>query len=178
MNAFIIKAIAMALRQVPIANASVDGDDIIIHDTVHVGIAIALPGKNEIDSHLMVPVLRNVDMLGVADIDLQMKTLIERARNNTLSAEDMVGSTVTLSSTAGIAPPGLTSTPVLNLPNVLLVGPSTPIERPVVHNGEILVRTMLPVSATFDHRVLDGEPFSRFASALHERLECPELMLA
>jgi pyruvate/2-oxoglutarate dehydrogenase complex dihydrolipoamide acyltransferase (E2) component len=90
----------------------------------------------------------------------------------------MQGSTVTLSSTAGLAPPGMSSTPVLNLPNALLVGPSTPIERPVVHNGEIAVRTMLPISTTFDHRILDGEPFSRFASVLHELLENPELMLA
>ena len=178
MNAFIAKAIAMALQQVPIANASIDGEDIVVHSSVNIGVAIALPGKNDIDTHLMVPVLHHVEQLGVVEIDKRMKAMIEKARAGQLSAEEMQGGTVTLSSTAGIAPPGLTSTPVLNLPNALLVGPSTPIERPVVHQGEIAVRTMLPISATFDHRVLDGEPFSRFATALHELLETPELMLA
>lgn len=178
MNAFIAKAIAQALQQVPIANASIDGDDIVVHSSVNIGVAIALPGKNEIDTQLMVPVLHNVEQLGVVEIDKRMKAMIEKARAGQLSAEEMQGGTVTLSSTAGLAPPGLSSTPVLNLPNALLVGPSTPIERPVVYKGEIAIRTMLPISATFDHRVLDGEPFSRFASALHELLETPELMLA
>lgn len=178
MNAFIAKAIAQALQQVPIANSSIDGDDILVHSSVNIGIAIALPGKNDIDTQLMVPVLHDVQLLGVVEIDKRMKALIERARCGQLAAEDMQGGTVTLSSTAGIAPPGLSSTPVLNLPNALLVGPSTPIERPVVHKGKIKVRTMLPISATFDHRILDGEPFSRFASALHDLLETPELMLA
>jgi pyruvate/2-oxoglutarate dehydrogenase complex dihydrolipoamide acyltransferase (E2) component len=178
MNAFIAKAIALALQQLPIANASIDGDDIVLHPSVNIGVAIALPGKNDIETRLMVPVLHNVEQLGVAEIDKRMKAMIERARAGQLAAEDMQGSTVTLSSTAGLAPPGMSSTPVLNLPNALLVGPSTPIERPVVHNGEIAVRTMLPISTTFDHRILDGEPFSRFASVLHELLENPELMLA
>ena len=177
-NAFIARAIALAMQQVPIANASIDGDDIVLHSSVNIGVAIALPGKTAIDTQLMVPVLHNVEQLGVVEIDKRMKAMIARAREGKLGADEMSGSTVTLSSTAGLAPPGLTSTPVLNLPNALLVGPSTPIERPVVYQGEIAVRTMLPISATFDHRILDGEPFSRFASVLHELLETPELMLA
>ena len=177
-NAFIAKAIALALRQVPIANASIEGEDIVLHASVNIGVAIALPGNNAIDTQLMVPVLHNVEQLGVVEIDKRMKAMIARARAGKLGADEMSGGTVTLSSTAGIAPPGMSSTPVLNLPNALLVGPSTPIERPVVYRGEIAVRTMLPISATFDHRILDGEPFSRFASALHELLETPELMLA
>jgi pyruvate/2-oxoglutarate dehydrogenase complex dihydrolipoamide acyltransferase (E2) component len=177
-NAFIARAMALALKQVPIANASIDGDDIVLNASVNIGVAIALPGKTEIDTRLVVPVLHNVEQLGVVEIDMRMKAMIARAREGTLTAEEMSGGTVTLSSTAGIAPPGLTSTPVLNLPNALLVGPSTPIERPVVRKGKIVARTMLPISATFDHRVLDGEPFSRFARALHDMLETPELMLA
>ena len=80
--------------------------------------------------------------------------------------------------TTGLAPPGMTTTPILNLPNAALVGPSTPIERPVVHNGEIVARTMMPVRFTFDHRLLDGDPATRFMNAMHEALENPELMLA
>ena len=177
-NAFIARAMSLALKRVPIANASIDGDDIVLHSSVNIGVAIALPGKTDIDTRLVVPVLHNAELLGVVEIDKRMKAMIARAREGTLAPEEMSGGTVALSSTAGIAPPGLTSTPVLNLPNALLVGPSTPIERPAVHRGKIVARTMLPISATFDHRVLDGEPFSRFAKALHDMLETPELMLA
>ncbi|MCP5122314.1 MAG: 2-oxo acid dehydrogenase subunit E2 [Pseudomonadales bacterium] len=177
-NAFIARAMALALKQVPIANASIEGDDIVLHASVNIGVAIALPGNTEIDTRLVVPVLHNVEQLGVVEIDKRIKAIIARAREGALTAQEMNGATVTLSSTAGIAPAGLTSTPVLNLPNALLVGPSTPIERPLVRKGKIVVRTMLPISATFDHRILDGEPFSRFARALHDLLETPELMLA
>lgn len=90
----------------------------------------------------------------------------------------MTGSTITLSTTAGLAPPGNRSTPLLNLPNTTLVGPSTPEQKPVVRDGEIVVRTMMPVSITFDHRVMDGEPASRFGKALYDAIEQPGLMLA
>ena len=80
MNAFIAKAIALALRQVPIANASIDGEDIVVHSSVNIGVAIALPGNNDIDTQLMVPVLHNVEQLGVVEIDKRMKAMIERAR--------------------------------------------------------------------------------------------------
>ena len=86
-------------------------------------------------------------------------------------------STVTFSSTAGLAPGGMQSTPLLNLPNALLIGPSTPQDKPVVHKGKIKVRTMLPVSITFDHRVLDGSPIAKLAKIMHDCLENPELML-
>lgn len=177
-NAFIIKAICYAIKQVPIANACREGDDIVIYDNVNMGIAIAMPGTTEFDSGLMVGVLHNVESMGLADIDKQMKSLIERVRDGNAGPDDLKGSTITLSSTAGIAPPGMTTTPVLNQPNAALVGPSTPVERPVVVDGDIKVRTMMPVSFTFDHCLLDGEPAARFMKALHEALESPELLLA
>ncbi|MDB9706489.1 2-oxo acid dehydrogenase subunit E2 [Porticoccaceae bacterium] len=177
-NAFLIRAIAYAIRQVPIANACFDGDEIVIYDNINIGIAISMPGSTEYDSGLIVAVLHNVERMGLVEIDIEMKALTERVRSGQSRPEDLSGSTITLSSTAGIAPPGMTTTPVLNLPNASLVGPSTPIKRPVVHNDEITVRTMLPVSFTFDHCLLDGEPAARFMSALHDALENPELMLA
>jgi len=177
-NAFIIKAIAYAIKQVPIANSCQDGNDIVIYDNINMGIAISVPGTTQYDTGLMVAVLHNVERMGLVEIDIEMKALIKRVRNGEGTADDLSGSTITLSTTAGIAPPGLSTTPVLNLPNAGLVGPSTPIERPMVNNGEVVVRTMMPVSFTFDHRLLDGEPGSRFMSALHEALENPELMLA
>lgn len=177
-NAFIIKAIAYGIKQVPIANACQQGDDIVIYDNINMGIAVAMPGNTEYGSGLMVAVLRNVERMGLVDIDREMKALIARVREGNGSAEDLSGSTITLSTTAGIAPPGMTTTPVLNLPNAALVGPSTAVDKPVVKDGQIVVRTMMPVSLTFDHRLLDGEPAARFMKAIHEALENPELMLA
>ncbi|MGI9284954.1 MAG: dihydrolipoamide acetyltransferase family protein [Pseudomonadales bacterium] len=177
-NAFIIKAIATAVKQVPIANACQEGEDIVIYDNINMGIAVSMPGSTEFDSGLMVAVLRNVESMGLVDIDLQMKALIARVRKGEASADDLSGSTITLSSTAGVGPPGLQSTPVLNLPNATLLGPSTPMEKPVVRDGEIVPRTMMPMSMTFDHRILDGEPAARFMKAVHDCLENPELMLA
>ena len=176
-NAFLIKAIASAATQVPIANAMIEGDEIVVHRSVNVGIATALPGATEYDSILVVPVLKNVQAMGVLEIDKAMKSLIERARRNELGADEMSGSTITLSTTAGLSPPGTRATPVLNLPNTTLVGPSTPEQKPVVRDGEVVVRTMMPLSVTFDHRVMDGEPAARFGTALHEAIEHPGLML-
>jgi pyruvate dehydrogenase E2 component (dihydrolipoyllysine-residue acetyltransferase) len=177
-NAFIVKAICYAIKQVPIANSCRSGDDIVIYENINMGIAVSIPGVTDFDRGLMVAVLHNVERMGLVEIDQEMKSLINRVRNGEASSEDLTGSTITLSSTAGFAPPGLKSTPVLNLPNAALVGPSTPVEKPVVHNGEIVPRTVMPMSFTFDHCLLDGEPAARFMSALHDALENPELMLA
>ncbi|MCZ6829240.1 MAG: dihydrolipoamide acetyltransferase family protein [Gammaproteobacteria bacterium] len=178
MNAFLIKAMACAIKQVPIANSCLEGDELVIYDNINMGIAISVPGSTEYDSGLMVAVLRNVEHMGVVEIDIAMKALITRIREGKASAEDMSGSTITLSSTAGLAPPGMTTTPVLNLPNAALLGPSTPIERPMLIDGQVVPRTLMPLSFTFDHRMLDGEPAARFMKALHDCLEHPELMLA
>lgn len=178
MNAFLIKALVTAVKQVPITNSALIDNEIIVYDTINVGIAVAMPGSGDHDSSLVVPVLKNVENMGVVEIDKAMKALIERVRNGEATAADMGEATITLSSTAGISPPGLQATPVLNSPNTTLVGPSTPIEKPVVHNGEIVPRTMMPVSVTFDHRVVDGAPVASFTRALHDALENPALMLA
>jgi len=177
-NAFLIRALVYAVRRVPMANACVVDDRITVYGNINMGIAISIPGASEYDSGLMVGVLRGVENMGVVDIDLAMRALVERVRSGNASAEDLSGSTITLSSTAGIGPPGLMSTPVLNMPNVALLGPSTPIERPVIVDGDVQVRTLLPLSFTFDHRALDGDPAARFMAALHDALEHPELLLA
>ena len=176
-NAFLVKAIACAVGQVPVANAQIDGDEIVIHRSVNVGIATALPGATEYDSILMVPVLKNVQAMGVVEIDKAMKSLIGRARRNELGPDELSGSTITLSTTAGLSPPGTRSTPVLNPPNTTLIAPSTPEQKPVFREGEVVVRTMMPMSMTFDHRVMDGEPAARFGMALHDAIEQPGLML-
>ena len=177
-NAFIIKAIVFAIKQVPIANSCLESDEAVIYGNINMGIAMSMPGATEYESGLMVAVLHNIENMGVVQIDKEMKALFKRIRNGESTAKDMSGSTITMSTTAGIAPPGMTTTPVLNLPNAALVGPSTAIERPVVKDGQIIPRTMMPMSFTFDHCILDGEPAARFMSALHDALENPELMMA
>ena len=122
-------------------------------------------------------VLRNVHAMAVVEIDKAMKSLVQRARRGELGVDELSGSTITLSTTAGLAPPGTRSTPILNLPNTTLIGPSTAETKPVVRDGEVVVRTMMPISMTFDHRIMDGEPAARFASALHDYIENPGLML-
>ena len=177
-NALIARAMAYAIKQVPVANSCLENDEIVIYRSINLGIAVSVPGASEYDSGLMVGVVRGIENMGLAELDLSMKAMVERLRSGQATAEDTGGATITLSSTAGVGPPGLTSTPVLNAPNTALVGPSTPIERPVVVDGEVCVRTLMPVSFTFDHRVMDGEPAARFMRALHDCLEHPELMMA
>ena len=177
-NALIARAMAYAIKQVPIANSCLENDEIVIYRAINLGIAVSVPGNGEYDSGLMVGVVHGIENMGLAELDLSMKAMVERLRNGQATAKDTSGATITLSSTAGVGPPGLSSTPVLNSPNTALVGPSTPIERPVVVDGEMCVRTMMPVSFTFDHRVMDGEPAARFMRALHDCLEHPELMMA
>ena len=177
-NAFLAKALVYAVRQVPLANAIIEGEDIVVRADINLGIAISKQGDTPYDSSLVVGVLKNIQNLGLVEIDVAMRELIARVREGRSTPDDVTGSTFTLSSTAGIGPPGLMSTPILNQPNVALLGPSTPIERPCVFEGEVAIRTMMPLSFTFDHRALDGEPAARFMSALDDALKHPHLMLA
>jgi len=172
------RALALACRQVPICNATVGSDAITIWDNVNVGIAVALPGKGEYDSGLVVPVLRNAHTKSVLEIDTELKRMVNRARAGQLTAEDMADGTITLSSTGGFASGGWgVSTPLLNLPQVMNFQPGSPIEKPVVVDGQVAVRSMLPCGLSFDHRAVDGAPIGRFVQILIDLLGHPELML-
>jgi pyruvate dehydrogenase E2 component (dihydrolipoamide acetyltransferase) len=175
------KALAMACQHVPICNATLDGDEITIWDSVDISVAVAVPGKGDYDSGLLVPVLRNVETMDVVQISRELKDLVNRARSGELSSDDMSRHTVTLSSTAGLAAPGswLVSSPILNLPAVTAFQPGTPKRSPVVSDdGEIVVRDILPCGLTFDHRAVDGSPIGDFTKKLTELLGNPELMLS
>lgn len=172
------RALALACRQVPICNATVGSDAITIWDNVNLGIAVALPGKGEYDSGLVVPVLRNAHTKSVLEIDAELKRMVNRARAGQLTAEDMADGTITLSSTGGFASGGWgVSTPLLNLPQVMNFQPGSPIEKPVVVDGQVAVRSMLPCGLSFDHRAVDGAPVGRFVQILIDLLGHPELML-
>lgn len=179
-NAFLLKAIALACQAVPIANASIVGDEIVLWNEVNVGLAVAVPGQGEWDSGLVVPVVRNVERKGLVQIDTELRDLGARAREGRLQAGETEGGTITLSPTSAIGGEDLYSfsTPVLNLPQAVIVQPGMIMERAVVEDSVVVVRPMMPLSLSFDHRILDGEPFARFVAQLRRCLQSPELMLA
>ncbi|MFA7282278.1 MAG: dihydrolipoamide acetyltransferase family protein [Sterolibacterium sp.] len=175
---FQARALALACQQVPICNATLTDNAVTLWENVNVGIAVGIPGRNEYESGLVVPVVRDVQDKGVLQIHREMKDLVARARSSSLSAADMADGTITLSSTDGFLPGGwMLSTPLLNLPQVISFQPGTPIEKPVVIDGQVAVRTILPCGLTFDHRALDGVPAGKLAKALRDLLSNPELML-
>lgn len=180
MIALYAKALALACRHVAICNATIEGDQITVWDNVNIGIAVALPGRTEYESGLLVPVVRDVQSKGLVQLSAEIKDLVTRARAGSLSAADMAGGTVTMSSTGGFVPgQWVVSTPLLNQPQVLNFQPGSPLKKPVVVEGDqIAVRTMLPCGLSFDHRAMDGEPIGRFVNRLTELLTHPELMLA
>ncbi|MCC7413047.1 MAG: 2-oxo acid dehydrogenase subunit E2 [Gammaproteobacteria bacterium] len=175
MTALLVKALASALEEVPICNATLIGEEIVLWEDVNVAIAVALPGKGDYDSGLITPVVREVNRKDVLTIDRDIKDLVARARSGTLRPEDTTGGTVNLSSTDGFFPGGwLVGTPLLNLPMVVSFGPGTAIQKPVVIDGQIAVRTILPCGLTFDHRALDGAPAAQLLRAIADRFAHPD----
>ena len=180
MIALYAKGLALACRHVAICNATIADDQITVWDNVNIGIAVALPGKTEYESGLLVPVVRDVQSKGLVQLSNEIKDLVTRARAGSLSPAEMAGGTVTMSSTGGFVPgQWVVSTPLLNQPQVLNFQPGTPLKKPVVVEGDqIAVRSMLPCGLSFDHRAMDGEPIGRFVNRLTGLLTHPELMLA
>jgi len=175
---FYARAIALACQQVPICNSTLANGEITVWENVDAGIAVALPGRGEYESGLIVPVIRDVQAKGLLQIDREIKDLVKRARASELSAAETASGTITISSTDGFLPGGwMVSTPLLNLPQVMNFQPGSPVEKPVVVDGKIEIRTLLPCGVTFDHRAMDGEPLGRFVRKMRDFLANPELML-
>jgi pyruvate/2-oxoglutarate dehydrogenase complex dihydrolipoamide acyltransferase (E2) component len=168
---FIIKAVAMALKSHPVINASVDLDQgqIIYKDYVNVGIAV------DTERGLVVPSLRNADRLGIPDIARQLGTMAENVRTNNFSIEDLRGGTFTISNLGAIG--GTYSTPIINTPEtaILLVGRSRKL--PVVVDDEVAIRLMMPMSLSYDHRLIDGGAAARFLNDVIGYLEAPSRLL-
>jgi pyruvate/2-oxoglutarate dehydrogenase complex dihydrolipoamide acyltransferase (E2) component len=176
--AFYARALALACKSVPICNSTLAENEIVVWDTVNVGIAVALPGTHELGSNLVVPIVRDIGNKGILEIYYDIHRQVARARAGELTPADMQGGTITISSTQGFLPGSwMVSTPHLNLPQVVNFQPGTPIERPVVANGQISIGTVLPCGFTYDHRCMDGEPVARFIRQLTSLLRDPETML-
>ena len=169
---FLVKAIAMSLKAHPVINASVDLENgqIIYKDYVNVGIAV------DTDRGLVVPALRNADKLTIPEISRQLSKLAEDARNSNFKVEDLRGGTFTISNLGAIG--GTYSTPIINTPEtaILLVGRSRKLPV-VVENDEIAVRLMMPLSLSYDHRLIDGGAAARFLNEVISYLEAPSRLL-
>jgi len=168
---FIAKAIAYAMRQYPIMNASVDdaAEEIIFHSACNIGIATAT------QAGLMVPVVRDVQNLTLLEIAQQIASLSERARARKSSQSDLSGGTFTITSLGKLG--GLLATPIINHPEVAIFGVHNMVDRPVVRAGQIVIRKMMNVAVAFDHRVVDGDVGAAFTQEVKSYLEEPSRFL-
>ncbi len=166
---FFAKAVVEALKKYPAVNASVEGNDIIYHDYFDIGIAVSS------DRGLMVPVLRNVDHLSFAQIESDIAELGKKARDGTMSLEDLTGGTFTI--TNGGVFGSMLSTPILNPPQSAILGMHAIQQRPMVVDDEIVVRPMMYLALTYDHRIIDGKEAVQFLVNLKNSLEDPGRLL-
>ncbi|WP_434601168.1 2-oxo acid dehydrogenase subunit E2 [Pseudomonas sp. Z4-7] len=164
---FLVRALVVALRDFPQMNARYDDEAQVIHRSgaVHVGVA------TQSDVGLMVPVVRHAEARSLWDSAAEISRLATAARNGKASRDELSGSTITLTSLGALG--GIVSTPVLNLPEVAIVGVNKIVERPVVIKGQIVIRKMMNLSSSFDHRVVDGMDAAQFIQALRGLLEQP-----
>ncbi|MFZ5654591.1 MAG: 2-oxoglutarate dehydrogenase complex dihydrolipoyllysine-residue succinyltransferase [Pseudomonadota bacterium] len=166
---FFVKAAVEALKRFPQVNASIDGNDIIYHAYQDIGVAVST------DRGLVVPVLRDADHLSMAEIESKIADFGERARTGKLTIEEMTGGTFTI--TNGGVFGSLLSTPILNPPQAAILGMHAIKERPVAENGAIVVRPMMYLALSYDHRLIDGRDAVRFLVAIKEMIEYPAKIL-
>jgi 2-oxoglutarate dehydrogenase E2 component (dihydrolipoamide succinyltransferase) len=163
------RASILALRELPIVNASIEGDDVVYHKRVHLGVAVGTPRG------LVVPVVRNADALSIAGIEKAIGELAALARDAKLVPDQLAGGTFTISN-GGIYG-SLLSTPILTPPQSAILGMHKIEERPVAIDGQVVIRPMMYVALSYDHRLIDGEQAVTFLLRIKERLEDPARMV-
>jgi 2-oxoglutarate dehydrogenase E2 component (dihydrolipoamide succinyltransferase) len=166
---FFVKACCDALRKHPVVNASIEGDEIVYHNYQDIGIAVST------DRGLMVPIIRNAENLGLAELELAIAEYASKAREGTMALEDLQGGTFSI--TNGGVFGSLVSTPLLNPPQSAILGMHTIKERPVVVDGEIVARPMMYLALSYDHRIIDGKDSVQFLVAVRNALEDPSRLL-
>jgi 2-oxoglutarate dehydrogenase E2 component (dihydrolipoamide succinyltransferase) len=166
---FFAKACVEALRRFPVVNASVEGGDIVYHEYYDLGVAVST------DRGLIVPVLRDADRMDFAAIEKAVTGFAERARNGSITIEELTGGTFSI--TNGGVFGSLMSTPIVNAPQSAILGMHKIQERPVVVDGQIAVRPMMYIALTYDHRIIDGREAVQFLVAVKEALEDPARLL-
>ena len=166
---FFVAACINALGKFPLVNASIDGEDIVYHNFKDIGVAVST------ERGLVVPILKDADLMTIPEIESAIFSLAEKAREGKLSIEEMQGGTFTISN-GGIFG-SLLSTPILNAPQTAILGMHKIEDRPVVVEGEIVVRPMMYLAMSYDHRMLDGKEAVSFLVSVKEQLENPEKLL-
>ena len=166
---FFVKACVEALRRFPLVNASVDGNDIVYHEYYDIGVAVST------ERGLIVPVLRNADTLGFGEIEKSVVAYANRAREGSITLEELTGGTFTI--TNGGVFGSLLSTPILNLPQSAILGMHKIQERPVVVDGQVVARPMMYLALSYDHRIIDGKEAVQFLVAVKDALEDPARLL-
>ena len=166
---FYIKAVVEALKRYPEVNASIDGDDIVYHNYFDISIAVSTPRG------LVTPVLRNCDKLSMAEIEKQIKALAEKGRDGKLTVEDLTGGNFTI--TNGGVFGSLMSTPIINPPQSAILGMHAIKERPIALNGQVVIRPMMYLALSYDHRLIDGKESVGFLVTIKDLLEDPTRLL-
>ncbi|KAI3605261.1 dihydrolipoamide succinyltransferase [Moniliophthora roreri] len=168
MSAF-AKACTLALKEIPAANAYIEGDEIVYHDFVDLSVAVATP------KGLVTPVVRNAESMSFLNIEKEIANLGKKARDGKLTIEDMAGGTFTISNGGVFG--SLYGTPIINLPQSAVLGMHTIKDRPVAVNGQVVIRPIMIIALTYDHRLLDGREATTFLVKVRDYLEDPRKML-
>lgn len=166
---FFTRAAVEALKKFPAVNASIDGNDVVYHGYYDVGIAVST------DRGLVVPIIRDVEQMGFADIEKAVAEYGRKARDGQITIEDMTGGTFTI--TNGGVFGSLLATPIINPPQSAILGMHKIQDRPIVENGQIVIRPMMYVALSYDHRIIDGKESVGFLVAIKEMLEDPTRLL-
>jgi 2-oxoglutarate dehydrogenase E2 component (dihydrolipoamide succinyltransferase) len=164
-TSFFVKAVVAALKKYPIINASVDGNDIVYHDFYDIGIAVGSPRG------LVVPIIRDADRLSLAEIEMQIADFAVRAKNGKLTIDELTGGTFSI--TNGGVFGSMLSTPIINPPQSAILGIHATKDRPVVENGQVVIRPMNYLALSYDHRIIDGREAVLSLVAIKEALEYP-----
>jgi 2-oxoglutarate dehydrogenase E2 component (dihydrolipoamide succinyltransferase) len=166
---FFVKAVALAVKDIPSVNASIEGDEIVYHDYLDVSVAVSAP------KGLVVPVVRNADRMSFAEIEKTIADFGKRAKEGTLTIDDMTGGTFTISNGGVFG--SLLSTPIINPPQSAVLGMHRIEERPVVKDGQIVARPMMYLALSYDHRLIDGREAVTFLVRMKEAIEDPTRLL-
>ena len=167
---FFMRGLALLQAEFPTVNARYDDEAGVLrtYDGVHIGIATQTPGG------LMVPVVRHAEALDIYDCAREMMRVTSAARDGSATRDELSGSTITLTSLGTLG--GIAATPVINAPEVAIIGPNKLVERPVVRNGQVVIRTIMNLSTSFDHRIVDGHTAASFVQRLKRLIERPALL--
>lgn len=166
---FFTKAVTEALNHFPAVNAMIDGNEVVFHDYADIGIAVSSP------KGLMVPVLRNAEQMSLAEIEAEIKRLAIKAREGKISIDEMTGGTFTI--TNGGVFGSMMSTPIINPPQSAILGMHNIVERPVAVNGQVVIRPVMYVALSYDHRIIDGKESVSFLVKIKEMIENPSKII-